>query len=84
MLRSTLEAGPFMQVTKVYEPVIKGVVNVEEKINNAFEDFRFPMKDQVNYGSRTESKPFSTMIVSIGTPCTVRDSSNMWSQPSRG
>lgn len=42
MLKSTLEGDPFMQVTKVYDPVSNGEVNIDENIHAAFEAFEFP------------------------------------------
>ena len=42
MLKSTLEGDPFMQVTKVYDPVSKGKVNINENTHAAFETFKFP------------------------------------------
>lgn len=41
MLRTALEGNTFMQVTKVYDPIVRGVVNVDEKIQAAYESFTF-------------------------------------------
>ena len=42
MLRSTLQEGPFMQVTRVSIPVWKGEVNESPAIRRAFDEFQFP------------------------------------------
>lgn len=42
MLKSTLEGDPFMQLTKVRDPISNGEININENIHAAFEAFEFP------------------------------------------
>ena len=41
MLRTALEGQTFMQVTEVYDPIVRGFPNVDEKIQDAYKKFTF-------------------------------------------